>query len=77
MKTYFQVKSNKNVKINVKYFRSTVPFLSYLAWLRVHNIMLSAISLFTTSRQSPSSIKIIYKVHSCEKSNMIPFGYLP
>ena len=40
------------------------------------NIMLSAISLFMTSRQSPLSIKIIYKVQSCEKSNIIQFGYL-
>ena len=35
--------------------------------------MLLAISLFATSRRSPLSIKIIYKVHSCEKSNIIPF----
>ena len=44
--------------------------------LKVYNIMLLAISLLTTSRQRPLSIKIICKVHSCEKSNIIPFGYL-
>ena len=42
----------------------------------LYNIMLLVISLFTTSRQSPLTIKIICKVHSCEKSNIIPFGYL-
>ena len=38
-------------------------------------IMLLTINLFTTCRQPPLSSKNIYKIHSCEKSN-IPFGYL-
>ena len=72
---YFQVKSNKSVKIKVKQFRKQSS-LPQLQRFRVYNIMLLAISLFKTSRQRPLSIKIIYKVHSCEKSNIIPFGYL-
>ena len=50
--------------------------LRQLQRLRVYNIVLLEISLFTINRQSPLSIKSIYKVHSCEKSNIIPFGYL-
>ena len=50
--------------------------LPQLQRFKVCNIMALAMSLFTTSRQSPLSIKVIYKVHSCEKSNIIPFGYL-
>ena len=56
---------------------STFHFIfPQLQRLRDYNIMLLAISLFTTSKESPLSIKNIYKVHSCEKSNIIPFGYL-
>ena len=32
--------------------------------------------LLMINRQSPLSIRNIYKVHSCEKLNIIPFGYL-
>ena len=60
--------------INVRFREHSA--LHRLQRLKVYNIMLSTISLFTTSRQSPLSITIIYKVHSCEKSNIIPFGYL-
>ena len=68
---YFQVKSNKNVEINVRFREHSA--LHQLQRLKVYNILLSAMSVFTTSRQSPLSITFIYKVHGCEKSNIIPF----
>ena len=60
---YFQVKSNKSVKINVVLFgeHSSLPHLQRLT---VQNIMLLAISLLTTSRQGPLLIKTICKVYS-------------
>ena len=57
---YFQGKSNKNVKINVKYFGSTAPFLSYNG-SESTILCFPKISLFTISRQSPLSIKIIIR----------------
>ena len=47
--------------------------LPQLQRLKAYDIMILAISLFTTS---PLSIKIIYEVHSCEKSNIIPLIWL-
>ena len=56
-------------------FREHNP-LPQLQRLKAYDIMLLTISLFTTSRQSPLSVNIIYKVHSCEKSNIIPLIWL-
>ena len=64
------MKSNNNVKINVRYFGSTAPASSGTTTQSLQYYVFS-------DKQAKSIIdKNICKVHSCEKSNIIPFGYL-
>ena len=64
------MKSNNNVKVNVRYFGSTAPASSGTTPQSLQYYVFSD-KLVHDKQAKSLSIKNIYKVDSCEKSNII------